>query len=263
MKRKTFDRIIDATNAILAFDNDQTEHVWRVALHDGWMLVRLDECDYDTEKIVMSYYQIPFESILDCERLYDEIVRDVVICFGDAMYAGKLADYGLFAEVARSDDEGFAELLSYFGKIWSEFVQDVFFVFGSYVEMCELIDESTPVESVPADRMADYHLVDKVFMHLNCAEAFIDYGADVSRYWQVTCAHDEIWYRSYFIIMTDDGLIDAHCDDWGHFAIDDAVAMDALADAVAADIDGKACIIDYDECLFDLLGLEIEELEED
>ena len=139
MKRKTFDRIIDATNAILAFDNDQTEHVWRVALHDGWMLARLDECDYDAEKIVMSYYQIPFESILDCERLYDEIVRDVVICFGDAMYAGKLADYGLFAEVARNDDEGFAELLSYFGKIWSEFVQDVFSVFGSYVEMCELI----------------------------------------------------------------------------------------------------------------------------
>ena len=263
MKRKTFDRIIDTTNAILAFDNDQTEHVWRVALHDGWMLVRLDECDYGAEIIVMSYYQIPYESILDCERLYDEIVRDVVICFGDAMYAGKLADYGLFAEVARSDDEGFAELLSYFGKIWSEFVQDVFFVFGSYVEMCELIDEPTPVESIPADRMADYHLVDKVFMHLNCAEAFVDYGADVSRYWQVTYAHDEIWYRSYFVIMTDDGLIDAHCDDWGHFAIDDAVAMDALADAVATDIEGKACIIDYDECLFDLLGLEIEELEED
>ena len=260
MKQKTFDRIIDKTSAVLAFDNHDADHTWRVALHEGKMLVRKEVDEFGSDFIELTDYEIDFADVFAVEKMYYEIVDDVVLCFGEAMYEHTLAEYEFLANVAAKDDDGFSELLSYFGVNWAEFVADVFHVYTNYIESMWFEDLARDLEDEHVCDMEDYHLVDKVLSRLNFCDAMVCYGDELGIYWQVTCAHGEFWYRKYEIWDLGDDDHCVNCADWGHFSEDDEEAMAALADAIAVAIDGQECVVDYDPVLFDVLGIEIEEM---
>lgn len=255
MEQKRFDWLVENTSAVLAFANDETEHKWRVRLCDGRVLARLDCDDFDKDMIEAIGFDVEHADMDAVDGLYWKIISDVVAVLGNAMYRRELSKYGFLCESADQRDEALLELLSFFGVSWSEFVGDVFYAFGLYVDV---LNEADYLDSDDDDDRAE--IIDAVFESESYADILINYGSGAASYWQVAIFDGDVYYRAF--LMIDDGdEASSICDQYGSFDEHDAVALECLRDAIAADIEGIECTIDYDPALFDLLDIEVVEEE--
>lgn len=253
MKQKEFDWLVENSTAVLTFANETTEHTWRVRLCAGRMLARLDSDNADSDYIDEFPYDIEYADMAKVDELYWDIICDIISVLGDAMYRDELSRYGFLSEYADKDDEGLAELLSYFGVSWPEFLADIFYMFGVHTESRNLLDDG-----IDDDGVWTYDEVDRVFEAVPYADVLIDYGEGVASYWQVAYAENGLFYRS-FGLFDDGDDVDRQCLQWGVLDDDDELSLECLRDGICADIEGYECSLNYDTALFELLDIDIEE----
>ena len=233
MKKKEIQRLIEESGACgFDFASDDYSACWTVARNGdmllGWRMIEDEDGMADELLVAISYADAK-----KVTSLYEDIVIDFVMICSDDLRANTGSDLSLFDDTASPCDEGLIQMLPLFGKTYGEFLNDVFFWFGVWIDVDELlVDACTPESEVSSE---DYRLTKKVLDHLG-GECWLDivYGATGESYrWDFAVANGEIWYSH----AADYDVLDCQTREleYGHVELADAVGMEALRDAVSLD----------------------------
>lgn len=263
MKQKSIKQLIDASGVQgFEFDNDETMYAWWVTPGADKMLAkRVIECD---DGVWEDYFAVPYADMDACEELYDEVVFDFVECYAEDLYFGSADTLSLFGDVASKGDDGLLELLSFFDKTYDEFLLDVFYWYGQWVEDMVLSDDDDEDELMldySPEEAAEEHLVKSVLRHLGDATLCVDYGDDDCVYWEFAVARGEIWYRRADIEFGVDMFF--YYDEYGHVSLEDPDGMGALRDAVLTCFGGENWYYEEEGDALGILGLKEEDLFEE
>ncbi len=258
MKLKRIKQLIDASGVQgFFFENDEVMYTWLVTPAAGKMLAeRVVECD---DGVWEDYCAIPYDDLDACEELYFDVVFDFVDCYAEDLYSGTADSLALFSDFASKGDDGLVELLSFFGKTYDEFLLDVFFWYGQYIEVEQMLDEESDEEfDYDVEAAAQEHLVKKVLQRLGDATLCISYDDDHCTYWEFAVARGEIWYRRADIEMDEDVM--SYYDEYGHASVDDPDAVGALRDAVLTCFGGESWYYEEEGDALGIIGLKQEDL---
>lgn len=261
MKQKKIERLINDSKVLgFDFENDEVCVTWSVTPGEGMMLARRT-AEYDWDWYDVEYCAVPYADLDAVDELYDDIVIDFVDFYYDALRTGTAVKWNLFDDLASAHDEGLGEMLSFFGKTYGEFLNDVFYWYGIICEADQIEDEDEDDEcEEDAETTERNHLVKKVLDHLGDHYLFIDFDdMGVGYYWLFAKANGKIWY-SCSDVFYDDYSYFVGTPGYGYVEESDEDAMEALRDAIRALLAEDGWIMeDYGETL-DLLGLGLEDM---
>ena len=256
MKQSRINQLIDESG-LQGFDfaNDECEVNWIVTLHDDKMLARrtvtTDNGDY------FNCIAVPYAPLEETESLYEEIVTDFVETCFDVMAAGAGGEIGLFRDYAGANDPDLAQLLSFFGRDYADFLADVFFWYAVYTETDALLEDCEDAD-LPSCYTEEERLAQKVIWHLADAELTVE-TADGVFYWEFAKANGRIWFHR--VEVEEDGDYVCMVPSFGSIDPGDECAYSALRDAVMADFnDDAAEYFEIDDEVLELLNLELEDV---
>ena len=181
-------------------------------------------------------------------------------CYAEDLFFGSAGSLALFSDIASKGDDGLLELLSFFGKTYDEFLLDVFYWYGVWVEAKVLEGDSDCEECAVADSdESDYiHLVKSVLRHLCEDTLCIEYDSELCTLWEFAVANGGVWYRRYDTEMVDD--ITFYHEEFGCVMQDDPDGMAALRDAVLTCFCEDSWYYEEEGDALGLLGIKQEEL---
>ncbi len=233
MKQKRIKQLIDASKVLgFEFDNDEVMYVWKVTPALNKMLAeRTLESD---DGVFTHYYAVPYADLEACDEIYDDVVRDFIDCYAEALSMGTADSLALFSDVASKGDDGLIELLAFFGKTYDEFLLDVFFLYGYWINVAVVRDSAyaTDCELVSDD---DERLIKSVLRHLCDKELLISLD-DRQIWWRFAIVDDEIWYYQVDCELAEDANY-CYCS-YGHFDLDDVGTLALLHDEVLNCLEG-------------------------
>ena len=257
MKQSRINQLIEESG-LQGFDfaNDDCEVNWIVALHDDKMLARRTVTTDDD-----SYFEciaVPYAPLEETESLYEEIIADFVETCFDVMAAGAGADIGLFRDYAGANDPDLAQLLSFFGRDYADFLADVFFWYSVYVETEALLEDCDDDGDQPSYYTEEERLAQKVIWHLADEELTIELS-DGAYYWEFAKANGRIWFHR--VEVEEDGDYVCMMPSFGSVDPNDECAFSALRDAVIADFgDEDLEYYEVDDGVFELLDFDLEDV---
>lgn len=234
MKRKKIEQLIDESGVLgFDFENDDYSVRWLVTPGGGKMLGRrtIEDDDGLIDEMLVA---VPYAYIDLVDELYTDIVIDFVEFYRDDLCYNSATEWNLFDDIASPQDEGLLQMLSFFGKTYGEFLNDVFFWFNVVNEVEEMIGEDCELEYSTLDD--DDRLTKKVLDHLG--EHYLYIVHDVTgegAYWNFAKANGEIWFSSMEVDCFDFGYL-VYEPVYGHVKISDVDGMAALRDAVLTDL---------------------------
>lgn len=260
MKQKRVRQLIDNSGVLgFEFDNDKDMYTWEVTPANGKMLARrtIESCDDSFHENLIA---VPYDDIDACEAIYQEILLDFIDCYAEDLFFGSAESLALFSDIASKGDDGLLELLSFFGKTYDEFLLDVFYWYGVWVEAKVLEGDSDCEECAVADSdESDYiHLVKSVLRHLCEDTLCIEYDSELCTLWEFAVANGGVWYRRYDTEMVDD--ITFFHEEFGCVMQDDPDGMAALRDAVLTCFCEDSWYYEEEGDALGLLGIKQEEL---
>ena len=233
MKHKKIERLIKESGVLgFDFENDDYSICWSVTPGEGMMLGKrtIEDGDGLVDEVFVA---VPYAYIDLVDDLYADIVIDFVEFYRDDLCCNSATEWNLFDDIASPQDEGLLQMLSFFGKTYGEFLNDVFFWFNVVNEVEEMIGEDCELEYSTLDD--DDRLTKKVLDHLG--EHYLYIAHDVTgegAYWNFAKANGEIWFSSMEVDCFDFGYL-VYEPIYGHVKISDVDGMAALRDAVLAD----------------------------
>lgn len=265
MKNGQINKIISAKETSgFSFGSDLGEVTWFIVLNDGKMLARREFLDPDNMPHD-DYVVAPYENMDACERIYRNVIIDMVEVYADDLLTGDNEGNELFTGVADQYDETLEYVLGLFGKSYAEFLLDFMKYYGAYVEaqMFDLIGDVCDDESDDGYDSEEYHLVRKVLERIGKAiEISYDLGDELASgtVWEFAKSHGIVFYHR--LDYDYDGEYVDYIDEWCAIPEDDVDAMSALHDAVLSTlIDEKIeYTFEVDEGALELVGLSIEEI---
>ena len=260
MKQKRVRQLIDNSGVLgFEFDNDKDMYTWEVTPANGKMLARrtIESCDDSFHENLIA---VPYDDIDACEAIQQEILLDFIDCYAEDLFFGSAESLALFSDIASKGDDGLLELLSFFGKTYDEFLLDVFYWYGVWVEAKVLEGDSDCEECAVADSdESDYiHLVKSVLRHLCEDTLCIEYDSELCTLWEFAVANGGVWYRRYDTEMVDD--ITFFHEEFGCVMQDDPDGMAALRDAVLTCFCEDSWYYEEEGDALGLLGIKQEEL---
>lgn len=234
-------------------------YTWEVTLASGKMLARrtVESCDDSFHEDLIA---VPYDDIDACEAIYQEILLDFIGCYAEDLFFGDAESLALFSDVASKGDDGLLELLSFFGKTYDEFLLDVFYWYGVWIE-ATLLDGDECCEGCAvfnSDEMDDIRLIKSVLRHLSKDSLCIEYGPESCTLWEFAVANGGIWYRCCDADMVDDAMF--YCEEFGCVDQDDPDGMSALRDAVLTCFCEESWYYEEEGDALGLLGIKQEEL---
>ncbi len=257
MKQKRINQLIE-DSGLQGFDfaNDSAEVNWVVVLHGDKMLARRTLTTDDGDSI--ECFAVPYAYMDETDELYENIIVDFVeTCYG-VMANGSSEDLGLFRDYAGANDYDLAELLSFFGRDYADFLNDIFFWYSVYQETNALL---TDYEDRAGEQISMFseeeRIAQKVIWHLADMDLTVETD-DGAIYWEFAVARGRIWFHRVDIEVDDDFF----CVDPSFGSIDpeDECAFDALRDAVVADCNDESKLsVEMDEEVLELLDLGLED----
>ena len=233
MKRKKIEQLINKSGVLgFDFENDDYSVRWAVTLGEGMMLGRrtIEDCDGVVDEL---HVAVPYDLIDVVDGLYADIVIDFVEFYLDDLRNNTATEWNLFDDIASPRDEGLIEMLSFFGKTYGEFLNDIFFWFGVMNEVEGLLGEDCEFEYAALDE--DDRLTKKVLDRLGEHWLYVARGmTGEGAYWTFAKANGEIWFSSMEVDYFDFGFL-VYGPVYGHVKISDIHGMGALRDAVLSD----------------------------
>ena len=232
-------------NAGLPFemDNGAIMMAWDVAVVDDDLFARrtawLDGKDEDP---YIDYFQVSYRSLdaqgnMCADDIYELIVEDFILCYGEDLYCGSANGLSLFGEFAGPEDEGLAEMLDIFMKSYGEFLQDVFLYFGEWldeqlivIEPGELEEPKSPAEVA---QIKEARLVRKALERYGKDQLELGLPDDSIVRWTFAKVNGEIWYEreDYWY---EDGDVIAYATQYGVVDPKNPDSIDALKDVLFA-----------------------------
>ncbi len=259
MKQKKIERLINDSGVLgFDFENNEACVTWWVTPGAGKMLARrMVEYDYDWQEV--NYFAVPYADLEAVDSLYEDIVIDFVEFYLDDLRAGTGSELSLFDDLASAHDEGLAQMLSFFGKTYGEFLNDVFYWFSVINETDEIVEESDECEE-DSEATERGHLIRKVLDHLGSQYLCFDFSdRGVGYFWRFAQARGKIWYSCVDVVYDDRdyfvGTPGYDCVD-----MDDIDAMEALRDAIRAMLDEDGWILEDCGETLDMLGLGLDDM---
>ena len=228
MKQKRIKELIENSGVLgFEFDNDKEMYVWEVTPAKGKMLAHrtIESCD---DSFRESYFAVPYDDLDACENIYQEMLLDFIGCYAEDLFHGEAGSLALFSDIASRGDDGLMELLSFFDKTYDEFLLDVFYWYGCWVEMTLALGEDGC--KVDPGVMDSIRLTKSVLRHLCEDVLIVDYEDGSAACWELAKANGGIWYRR--VSAVDIGDVTFFDEEYGCFAQDDEDALSALRDNI-------------------------------
>ena len=233
MKRKKIKQLIDESGVLgFGYENGDYSVCWSVTPGEGMMLGKrtIEDGDGLADEVLVA---VPYAHVDLVDGLYADIVIDFVEFYRDDLYCNSATEWNLFDDIASPQDEGLLQMLSFFGKTYGEFMNDVFFWFGVANEVKEMIGEECELEYSALNE--DERLMKKVLDHLGEHYLYVMYDVTgEGAYWNFAKANGEIWFSNSEIECYDFGYM-IYEPVYGHVKISDVDGMAALRDAVLTD----------------------------
>ncbi len=255
MKQKRIKQLIDTSEVLgFEFDNDEVMYAWKVTPALNKMLAeRILESDDGT---YTQYYAVPYVDLEACDEIYNDVVRDFVDCYAEDLSLGTADSLALFSDVASKGDDGLMELLSFFGKTYDEFLLDVFFLYGYWINVSVVRDNACSMDNELASDDGE-RLIKSVLRHLCDKEMLISFD-DRRIWWRFAIANGEIWYYQLDCELTEDADY-CYCY-YGHFGLDDVGTLAELHDEVLNCLDDDGWDLKMMGNVLGMLGITEEEL---
>ena len=233
MKRKKIKQLIDESGVLgFGYENGDYSVCWSVTPGEGMMLGKrtIEDGDGLVDEVLVA---VPYAHVELVDGLYADIVIDFVGFYYDDLCSNSATEWSLFDDIASPQDEGLLQMLSFFGKTYGEFLNDVFFWFGVASEVKEMIGEECELEYSVLNE--DERLTKKVLDHLGEHYLYVMYDVTgEGAYWNFAKANGEIWFSNSEIECYDFGYM-IYEPTYGHVKISDVDGMAALRDAVLTD----------------------------
>ncbi|MBQ9683906.1 hypothetical protein IJV57_00310 [Candidatus Saccharibacteria bacterium] len=233
MKRKKIKQLIDESGVLgFGYENGDCSVCWSVTPGEGMMLGKrtIEDGDGLVDEVLVA---VPYAHVDLVDGLYADIVIDFVEFYYDDLCCNSATEWSLFDDIASPQDEGLLQMLSFFGKTYGEFLNDVFFWFGVANEVKEMIGEEYELEYSALNE--DERLTKKVLDHLGEHYLYVMYDVTgEGAYWNFAKANGEIWFSNSEIECYDFGYM-IYEPAYGHVKISDVDGMAALRDAVLTD----------------------------
>lgn len=236
MKRKTIERLLqDNQIPTLDFMNDESVITWTI-MSTGEKIVGKRVVDVGDGAEHEFYPQVPLKDQKRCESLYNLILCDFVDCYGEDLYFGSTGGSALFSAFAGPQDEGLVQILDVFGKTYDQFLINLFFWYGAYVEEYPLLHEDEVERPVLRDlkdiaKNREARLTRRVLAnHVDSVLTFI-FADDSAVRWEFAVDHEKMWYHKAVLEYVGDE--DLQCtDEYGSFNVANVDAWAALQDFV-------------------------------
>ncbi|MBR0134014.1 hypothetical protein IJM16_01985 [Candidatus Saccharibacteria bacterium] len=203
--------------------------------------------------------------------LYELILDDCMLCYADDLYCGSACKLlAILTGESDGDDNGLSWLLNLFVKQRVEFLQDLFFQFGTWVESGFIVIDSQEYnddwrdqddEEVAANRKA--HLVRRVIKRCKNDILEVKYEDDSIKRWTLVDAGGKIWYR-YDGFVYDDDDEPFYTDEYGCVDKENPDEMMALRDMIFIAYNSGTIADEYmDGDPLGIVGIDPEELSDD
>lgn len=237
-----------------------------------------DDSDDDGYDDGFEYYELPYrsddsgyEARMARQWLYELILDDCMMCYADDLYCGSSCKLLAFLTgESDEDDNGLSWLLDIFMKQRAEFLQDLFFQFGTWVESGFIIIDPQKYnddqrdqddDEVAANRKA--HYVRRVIKRCKNNTLEVMYEDDSIERWTLVDACGKIWYRHDGFVYDDDDL-PFYMDEYGCIDKENPDEMMALRDVIFAAYNSGTIAKEYkDGDPLGIVGIDPEELSDD